>query len=95
MLHGRFTNVGQPAAWIVLDIVRLENGRLAEHWMSSRTRPHALRRAAACQCLARSFPIRCYLAIVWQRLRGPNPTLDDSLLSTLDSTDGRNTLDTA
>ena len=32
MLHGRFTNVGQPAAWIVLDIVRLENGRLAEHW---------------------------------------------------------------
>jgi predicted SnoaL-like aldol condensation-catalyzing enzyme len=32
MLHGRFTNVGQPAAWIVLDIVRIENGRLAEHW---------------------------------------------------------------
>jgi predicted SnoaL-like aldol condensation-catalyzing enzyme len=32
MLHGRFTNVGQPAAWIVADIVRLENGRLAEHW---------------------------------------------------------------
>ena len=32
MLHGRFTNVGLPAAWIVVDIVRLENGRLAEHW---------------------------------------------------------------
>ena len=32
MLHGRFTNVGQPAAWIVVDIVRLENGVLAEHW---------------------------------------------------------------
>ena len=32
MLRGRFTNVGQPAAWIVADIVRLENGRLAEHW---------------------------------------------------------------
>ena len=32
MLHGRFTNVGQPAAWIVLDIVRIEDGRLAEHW---------------------------------------------------------------
>lgn len=32
MLHGRFINVGQPAAWIVLDIVRIENGRLAEHW---------------------------------------------------------------
>jgi predicted SnoaL-like aldol condensation-catalyzing enzyme len=32
MLHGRFTNVGQPADWIVADIVRLEDGRLAEHW---------------------------------------------------------------
>jgi predicted SnoaL-like aldol condensation-catalyzing enzyme len=32
ILHGRFTNVGYPAAWIVVDIVRLENGRLAEHW---------------------------------------------------------------
>jgi len=32
MLHGRFSNVGQPAHWIVVDIVRLENGILAEHW---------------------------------------------------------------
>jgi len=32
MLHGRYINVGQPAAWIVVDIVRIENGRLAEHW---------------------------------------------------------------
>jgi len=32
MVYGRFTDIGQPAAWIALDIVRLENGRLAEHW---------------------------------------------------------------
>jgi predicted SnoaL-like aldol condensation-catalyzing enzyme len=32
MLHGRFSNIGQPAAWVVVDIVRVENGRLAEHW---------------------------------------------------------------
>jgi predicted SnoaL-like aldol condensation-catalyzing enzyme len=32
MLHGRFTDIGQPANWIVADIVRLENGLLAEHW---------------------------------------------------------------
>ena len=32
MLHGRFSNVGQPADWIVADIVRIEDGRLAEHW---------------------------------------------------------------
>jgi predicted SnoaL-like aldol condensation-catalyzing enzyme len=32
MLHGRFSNVGQPANWIVVDIVRIEGGLLAEHW---------------------------------------------------------------
>ena len=32
MLHGRFGNIGQPVDWIVADIVRLENGKLAEHW---------------------------------------------------------------
>ena len=32
MLHGRFSNVGQPADWIVADIVRIEDGMLAEHW---------------------------------------------------------------
>ena len=32
LLHGRFSNYGQPRPWIVVDIVRLENGLLAEHW---------------------------------------------------------------
>src|SRR3984893_6444615 len=32
MLHGRFTGMGLPADWIVADIVRVEDGRLAEHW---------------------------------------------------------------
>ena len=32
MLHGRFSNVGQAADWIVADVVRIEGGRLAEHW---------------------------------------------------------------
>ena len=32
LLHGRFTGIGLPANWIVADIVRLENGQLAEHW---------------------------------------------------------------
>ncbi|HZA09267.1 nuclear transport factor 2 family protein [Mycobacterium sp.] len=32
LLHGRFSNNGQPRPWIVVDIVRLENGLLAEHW---------------------------------------------------------------
>ena len=32
LLHGRFTGNGRPRAWIAADIVRMENGVLAEHW---------------------------------------------------------------
>src|ERR1700719_911499 len=32
LLHGRFAALGLPATCIVVDIVRLENGHLAEHW---------------------------------------------------------------
>jgi predicted SnoaL-like aldol condensation-catalyzing enzyme len=32
MLHGRFSGHGLPRAWIVGDILRMEGGRLAEHW---------------------------------------------------------------
>ena len=32
MLHGRFSGLGLPAKWIVVDIVRIENGLLEEHW---------------------------------------------------------------
>ena len=30
--HGRFTGMGRPAAWIAADVVRFEDGLLAEHW---------------------------------------------------------------
>jgi len=32
IVHGRFSGIGRPVAWIGADIVRIENGRLAEHW---------------------------------------------------------------
>ena len=32
IVHGRFSGYGRPVAWIATDIVRIENGRLAEHW---------------------------------------------------------------
>ena len=32
MLHGRFPGIGQPVNWVVADILRIENGSLAEHW---------------------------------------------------------------
>jgi predicted SnoaL-like aldol condensation-catalyzing enzyme len=30
--HGRFSGNGRPAAWIAAEIVRIEGGKLAEHW---------------------------------------------------------------
>ncbi len=30
--HGRFSGMGRPAAWIAADVIRFEDGKLAEHW---------------------------------------------------------------
>jgi predicted SnoaL-like aldol condensation-catalyzing enzyme len=30
--HGRFSGSGRPRAWIAADILRIDNGLLAEHW---------------------------------------------------------------
>jgi predicted SnoaL-like aldol condensation-catalyzing enzyme len=32
IVHGRFSGNGRPAAWIAAAVVRIEDGRLAEHW---------------------------------------------------------------
>jgi predicted SnoaL-like aldol condensation-catalyzing enzyme len=32
ILHGRFSGIGLPANWIAADIVRMQDGLLAEHW---------------------------------------------------------------
>ena len=32
MVHGRYSNTGLPANWVIVDIVRIEGGILAEHW---------------------------------------------------------------
>src|SRR5271168_3801332 len=31
-VHGKYANTGMPVNWIIVDIVRIENGILAEHW---------------------------------------------------------------
>ena len=53
MLHGRFSGLGLPANWIVVDIVRIENGLLAEHWdvIAGRGHPGKIC-SAAFLCLA-------------------------------------------
>jgi predicted SnoaL-like aldol condensation-catalyzing enzyme len=32
ILHGRFSGMGLPTNWVVVDILRIEDGILAEHW---------------------------------------------------------------
>jgi predicted SnoaL-like aldol condensation-catalyzing enzyme len=32
IVHGRFSDFGLPVNWIAADIVRIQNGLLAEHW---------------------------------------------------------------
>ncbi|HEY2547076.1 MAG TPA: nuclear transport factor 2 family protein [Candidatus Acidoferrum sp.] len=32
ILHGRFSGMGLPVNWIAADILRIEDGLLAEHW---------------------------------------------------------------
>ncbi len=30
--HGRFSGHGRPRSWVAADIVRMKDGKLAEHW---------------------------------------------------------------
>ena len=32
IVYGRFTGTGRPVAWVAADVVRIEDGHLAEHW---------------------------------------------------------------
>src|SRR5580700_5303247 len=32
IVHGRFSGTGRPVSWVAADIVRIQDGRLAEHW---------------------------------------------------------------
>ena len=32
MVHGRYSGLGQPMNWIIVDILRIEDGMLVEHW---------------------------------------------------------------
>ena len=32
IVHSRYSGIGLPAAWVVIDIVRMKDGILIEHW---------------------------------------------------------------
>ena len=55
MLHGRFSGRGGRRAWIVADIVRMEDGRLAEHWDVLQDEATKEESRSGCRCSALSF----------------------------------------
>ncbi|MCP3705649.1 ester cyclase [Paraburkholderia sp. CNPSo 3274] len=54
--HGRFSGNGRPAAWIAADIVRFENGRLAEHWDVLQDEASAVQSVSGLPMFGERFP---------------------------------------
>ena len=54
MLYGRFSGIN-PEAMVTANVVRVQDGRLAEHWDVWRKRPPRTSRLAGCRCSATSF----------------------------------------
>ena len=55
IVHGRFTGSGRPAAWVAADVVRIEDGRLAEHWDVLQDEATEAESKAAGRCSATGF----------------------------------------
>ena len=58
-LPSRFRNIGQPADWIVADIVRIEDGVLAEHWDVIQDEAIAEESRSGLPMFGDAFPTRC------------------------------------
>jgi len=58
IVHGRYSNTGLPANWIVADIVRVENGVLAEHWDAIQDEATREQSKSGNRCLEISFQHR-------------------------------------
>jgi predicted SnoaL-like aldol condensation-catalyzing enzyme len=58
IVQGRYSGLGLPANWIVVDIVRMKDGVLAEHWDVIQDEATHETPKAAFPCLVRNFPNR-------------------------------------
>ena len=50
--HGRFSGSGREATWIAVDIVRFEDGKLAEHWDVLQDEPTKAQSKSGLRCSA-------------------------------------------
>jgi deazaflavin-dependent oxidoreductase (nitroreductase family) len=58
MLHGRFSNTGLPANWIAVDVVRIQDGLLAEHWDVLQDEATAAESTSGLPMFGDTFPTR-------------------------------------
>jgi acetyl esterase/lipase/ketosteroid isomerase-like protein len=56
ILHGRFSSHGLPASWIVADIVRIADGKLAEHWDVIQDEAHQTQSVSGLPMFGDTFP---------------------------------------
>src|SRR5262249_1115456 len=56
VVHGRYSNTGLPANWIVADIVRVKDGVLAEHWDVIQNEASKVESKSGLPMFGRDFP---------------------------------------
>src|SRR5262249_16203216 len=57
IVHGRFSGFGAPANWIVADILRIEDGVLAEHWDVIQDEATEVQSKSKAPMFGSSFPV--------------------------------------
>jgi predicted SnoaL-like aldol condensation-catalyzing enzyme len=70
IVHGRFSGYGRPVAWVAADIVRIENGRLAEHWDVLQDEATKAESKSDLPMFGDHFTARTYSSNVWHRAQG-------------------------
>ena len=56
MVHGRFSGNGRPSKWIAVDILRVANGLLIEHWDVLQDEATALTSLSGLPMFGTAFP---------------------------------------
>jgi acetyl esterase/lipase/predicted SnoaL-like aldol condensation-catalyzing enzyme len=98
LLHGRFSGHGQPANWVVADIVRVADGKLVEHWDVIQDEADETQSQSGLPMFGETFPTAPPPAppsLLLQAFVGylrARPTVVDTA-STRDFNDGRATLE--
>src|ERR1700754_2614869 len=98
LLHGRFSGHGQPANWIVVDVVRIADGKLAEHWDVIQDEVHETQSQSGLPMFGDTFPVApppapaSLLLQAFVGYLGNRPSVADTA-STRDFNEGRATLE--